>query len=611
MLILAPVVASLTLLALKERVSYVLLVSARVLVQLLDVFGLLAVGFFVSALGNSALGSDREFLGYQLPSFLRNDIQLIAVAILFFFLLKSILAVSLLRKTTVFLAQLEANYSSKMARHLFSGGLERLNRFSPGEQMFIASQSSQIAFGNMLFSGATLVVESSLFVFIFVTFLAIDWSTALVAAGYFLVLLVLFQTLISARVGRLGERMAKNAVRVNDSVVDLGSAFKEIAVYEKTEEFVSRFVKARTELSLDRGIHKFVMGTPRYLAEVALILGVVGLLAWKMSVQAPVDALAVSGVFLAGGLRLIGALLPIQNSLTDIRANRNQAQVAQEVIAEVNRDAISSFEVAEKETEAKNQFRLERDETFSCNGASFRYPNAAAPALENVSLVVKRGEFVALIGPSGAGKTTLANLLLGLHQPESGLVTFMGVSPTQARRIRPGAIGYVPQNPGLVSGTLATNVALENNSSKIDRPKVIASLEQANLGSLIAALPEGIDTSIGKQKSSLSGGQIQRLGIARALYSNPEAIILDEATSALDAESEAQIMSTLDRLRGEVSLVVIAHRLATVKNADRVILFENGRIAEQGSFDEVRRASPTLENYVRLMEIPPRSEEEG
>jgi ATP-binding cassette subfamily C protein len=220
----------------------------------------------------------------------------------------------------------------------------------------------------------------------------------------------------------------------------------------------------------------------------------------------------------------------------------------------------------------------------------------------NVNFTIEPGSQTALMGPSGAGKSTIADMLCLLISPTSGSV----FQVTNSSNLEPsvgGRVSYVPQKPGMISGTILENVALGAEPESVDRDEVISALESAHLGTLIKELPEGIDTSLGKLKDSLSGGQMQRLGLARAIYSKPNLLVMDEATSALDAESESEIQKTLEEMRGRVTVVVIAHRLNTIQHADKVILLEDGRVSDSGTFKELIARNPSVEKVVDLMRI--------
>jgi ATP-binding cassette subfamily C protein len=234
---------------------------------------------------------------------------------------------------------------------------------------------------------------------------------------------------------------------------------------------------------------------------------------------------------------------------------------------------------------------------------SFSYPDADNPAIRNASFQVQPGTQVALMGPSGAGKSTIADLLCTVLTPTGGRIVRTDSPNVADGSIELGRVGYVPQRPGLVSGTILENVALAENEDQVNREQALEALRLANLSDLIAELPDGIDTPLGKLQDGLSGGQMQRLGLARALYSKPGLLVMDEATSALDAESEAEIQKALDSMRGKVTVVLIAHRLNTIQHADKVILVEDGLVKDSGTFKELIARNPSVERVVDLMTV--------
>ena len=240
---------------------------------------------------------------------------------------------------------------------------------------------------------------------------------------------------------------------------------------------------------------------------------------------------------------------------------------------------------------------------MTAKNLTYHYPDTNQPAVQGVSFEIPGGAFVAFIGPSGAGKTTLADLILGLHTPTDGSVAVDGRAPEALRQAHPGLVSYVPQKPGMVSGTIAENIALGEDIKVIDWDRIDEVLLQAGLWDAVQALPKGARTNLGEQTDSLSGGQLQRLGIARALYPKPRLLVLDEATSALDAETEASITETLFTLRGEVTVAVIAHRLSTIQHADTVFVVEDGHISATGTLSQVRKQVPLIEKYVQLLRI--------
>jgi ATP-binding cassette subfamily C protein len=319
-----------------------------------------------------------------------------------------------------------------------------------------------------------------------------------------------------------------------------------------------------------------------------------------------VKSAATIGVFLSGGFRLTASLLPLQNALLTINAGLPSARTAHEIlelgkgpttIAQLRNTAIRESHDEQKRLSLNAPIGVElRDVSFS-------YPDADHLALKNASFEIQPGTQVALMGPSGAGKSTIADLLCGVLNPTSG--SLFRTDPTLSHDdfgIH-GRVSYVPQRPGLVSGTILENIALAENEEEISRDQALEALKLANLSELISELPNGLDTPLGKLQDGLSGGQMQRLGLARALYTKPGLLIMDEATSALDAESEAEIQQALDSMRGKVTVVLIAHRLNTIQHADKVILVQDGQVKDSGTFKELISRNPSVERVVDLMRV--------
>jgi ATP-binding cassette subfamily C protein len=383
---------------------------------------------------------------------------------------------------------------------------------------------------------------------------------------------------------------------------DFLGAFREITVFNKQDFFVKKFTEARSRVSFSGGMLTFLGGMPRYVVETALMLGVVIFVGYQFLTGQLASGLVTVGVFLTGGVRIMAALLPLQNAAAVAKNQVEQSAMAQRLLKEAREFAASR--------EAKSPTYTSTTDTASARvralsvrleNVTFKYPGSSGPALRNVTLTVESGQHVAIIGPSGAGKTTIVDMLLGLLEPSSGEVEISGIAPSVLTSTAPGLVSYVPQNPGLVTGTIAQNIALGIPREEIDFERVNSAVSAAFLVDFIAGLPEGIHTSVGKQGDALSGGQVQRLGLARALYEQPRLIILDEATSALDATSEAFIAQSLRNLGKDVTVIVIAHRLSTVQHSDVVYVVEDGAITSSGTFSKLRKTVPMVAEYVKLM----------
>ena len=580
------------------------LAVARILVNGLDVLGLVAIGVLGAMLASGLTGKEEATFGNFSVS-IESSASYFSVVILIavFFLAKSALSTALQRLIAYFLARVEAHHSNVIATYIFSGDLSRVRSLSRGETLFAVGGSSTAATVGLPMAGSAIFTEGILFVSIAIVFILVDWSTALVVSAYFMIVVAVFQLLINARLKSLGRSISKNNIEITNAIQDLSIAFREIVALSKRGFFLNRFKERRSQLARDTAAESFLYSLPRFVVESALMLGVLALIGWQFLRGDLSDGVVTTAVFLAGSFRMMAALLPLQNAVASIKSQGPQAELAQRLLAEARDEGItlenspdSNFERTPQPSEVLGYGVQVRNVTFS-------YPDGDDDVVKDVSLEIQPGAFAAIVGPSGAGKTTMVDLLLGMYPPDMGEILVDGQKPETVRLQLPGTISYVPQAPGLVSGTIAQNIALGVETGDIDEDAAWEALKKAQLAGYVESLPKGLHTDLGKQSDGLSGGQKQRLGLARALYTKPRLLVLDEATSAMDAKTEAGISSAIEALGNSTTVVVIAHRLSTIQHADVVFVMENGKISAKGTFAQVRKQVPLIEEYVRLMSI--------
>jgi ABC-type multidrug transport system fused ATPase/permease subunit len=297
----------------------------------------------------------------------------------------------------------------------------------------------------------------------------------------------------------------------------------------------------------------------------------------------------------------------MQASLSNIRGAAGTGAVTLELVSELDRaeagdsTAFISGAVSEELDASAHEGYMGFNPIVQLSDVSLGYPGAQNLALDSVTFDVEANQTVALVGSTGAGKSSLTDAILGVVIPDTGSVLISGVKPHEAIERWPGAMAYVPQDVAVLSGTVRENVALAIPAYFIDDSLVWEALERAQLSTFLQDSRDGLDTIVGENGVQLSGGQRQRLGIARALYSRPKLLVLDEATSALDAETERSITETLDSLAGDITLIVIAHRLATVRHFNQVIHLSNGQVTGHGTFEEVRSQVPEFNRQAELL----------
>jgi ABC-type multidrug transport system fused ATPase/permease subunit len=341
---------------------------------------------------------------------------------------------------------------------------------------------------------------------------------------------------------------------------------------------------------------QFMPNVIKYVVESAVVIGGVAIASAQFLLQDARHAVASLAVFLASGSRIAPAVMRLQQSAIQLRLGLGAARPTLEMM-----ERFSDFE-PNKYLDSTKSFDYEGfNPSIQLFEVSLKYPQSDGLALNKVSVSVNAGQSIAIVGPSGAGKTSLVDVLLGVLEPMSGSVKISGVSPNEASIQWPGVISYVPQDVKIVEGTFRENVALGYPLDLATDELVWSALSQAQLADVVAASPLGLDTQVGEGGAKLSGGQRQRLGIARALFTKPLLLVLDEATSALDGTTEFEITNSLQALVGNVTLITIAHRLSTVRQADQVIYLEDGEVLATGTFDEIRKRVPGFDKQAQLM----------
>jgi ATP-binding cassette subfamily C protein len=587
----------------KERTKYFGFLVARSLVAIFDLVGILAIGFLATSIALFVtLGSDTtrliEFGEFSIPAVTAQTLPIVAGTILALFLAKAVFSIFLTHQLAHFLAVIEARAARTVADKAFGTGLNQARLNSKEDIYFAVQAGSPAAFNSVLNSAGTIAAEGILFVLVIGTFMAVDPLSAVGTLAYFFLIALVIQFFIGNLMQKAGIRATEGVVAANIAIGDLSEALREATILGKKEFFFRKIYAARIKTSASSATQLTLGGMPRYIVETALMIAVALFVLWQSASGDIVKAAGTLGVFLSGGLRLTASLLPLQSALLTIKQSIPLADRALQFLGKEDKyrhdPKSNAVEAADRTNEAAGVI---------LEGVSFRYPNSQENSVSGVSLRVKPGQQVALIGPSGAGKSTIADLILGLLEPTEGRVMVAGDEPRKIILRNPGRLSYVPQRPGIISGTVAQNIALGADEGNLDTERLESAITASHLKFVLDGLPDGINTNLGKRKDELSGGQLQRIGLARALYPRPGLLVMDEATSALDAESENEINKALDEMRGAVTVILIAHRLNTVQRSDMVFLVEEGKITAAGTFPELLQSNETVQNLAKLMSV--------
>ncbi len=587
----------------EERLKYFAYLGLRAFVAVFDLIGILAIGFLATSIALFVtLGSDAsrviEFGGLVIPAVNAQSLPVVATLILSLFIFKAIISIALTRQLAYFLASVEARASRIVADRAFGDDLEEARRFSRDEVYFAVQSGSPAAFNYVLNSVGTIAAEGLLFVFVIASFLVVDPLSALGALAYFGLIAAVIQFFIGHKLQSASVRVTEGSIAGNQAIGDFSEVLREATVLGKKAHFLDRIFDARTRTASSLASQQTLSGMPRYIVETSLIIAVALFVLLQAASGDIVSAAGTVGIFLSGGLRLTASLLPLQSAMLSIKQAIPIAKKALNLIDEVQASSASS-EISSK---AKHPDEFQAAGVLVDN-VSFKYPDSREWAVKEINVNISPGQQVALIGPSGAGKSTIADLILGLLNPTEGVVSVAGSEPSRIILESPGRLAYVPQRPGIISGTIADNIALGVPQHEVDFVGLRLAIDSAHLTQVIENLPDGVNTDVGKRKDELSGGQLQRIGLARALFSNPGLLIMDEATSALDAESENEINKALDEMRGKVTVILIAHRLNTAQRSDLVFLVEDGQITASGTFPELLKSNKTVQKLADLMAI--------
>lgn len=576
--------------------------TIRALVSVLDLIGILAIGFLATSIALFVtLGSSAnrviEFAGLALPAITAQTLPAIATGILVLFVFKALISILLTRALALFLAKIEARAAKQAAKTAFGEGLADARKFSREEIYFAVQSGSPAAFNYILNSTGTIVAEGLLFVLVIGAFFAVDPFSALGAVVYFGGIALVIQLFLGRLMHTAAKRNTDGIIEGNSVIGDLSEVLREATILQKRDFFLERLFEARIKAASSFASQFVLSGMPRYIVETALIIAVAVFVLVQSATGDLVSAAGIVGVFLSGGLRLTASLLPLQSALLTIKQMIPQANKALDLLV------LPELDASNRDLETDAASKKFGPMSIQLKNVSFSYPAATRNSVTDVSFGVEAGQQVALIGPSGAGKSTLADLITGLLEPTNGEVSVDHMNPKDVIRSLPGRIAYVPQKPGIVSGTILENIALGVPIHAVNHEFLNQAIQDSQLASVINQLPDAVNTDLGKRRDELSGGQLQRIGLARALYSQPGLLIMDEATSALDADSENEINKALDAMRGKLTVILIAHRLNTVQKSDKVFLVELGKITASGTFPELLQKSGTVQLLAKLMTI--------
>lgn len=580
------------------RRRFYLALSGSVLLSLADVAGVLAILPLMQLLTGSPqdegiLGTVSSILGNPSPT----KLAIFLAAFTFgAFAFKGVATLVFKWWLLGFVAEQEAVTSTRILRYYLQApyGLH-LKRNSADLLRALIDACRNVYTGQIFVGVISIVSEFFTLMVVAGVLVVLVPGPALVLIFYFAVVGLLLYLLVRPMTARAGQQMLDSYSVIYREAMQAIGGVKEIKIRHKVRYFLESYRRGRDELAAAERRAAFFGELPRYILEVVFIFGI-GITVIVVFASTPsVEAVAVLAILAAAGFRLLPSAVRLLAAMNVVRFGRPSF------------DLLVTELVAAKELEQQAPpavvpvaARIELQNAVQVEDVVFRYEDQVEPAVAGVTLSIPVGQAVGLVGPSGSGKSTLIDILLGLQPPAAGRVTVDGVDVASVLPAWQQSLGLVPQDVYLLDSTLRENIAFGERPEAIDDARLAEAVTAAQLDDVVAGLPEGLGTRVGERGVRLSGGQRQRIGIARALYGQPALMLLDEATSALDNDTERRISETIKSLHGKVTIVLVAHRLSTVRHCDVIVFLREGKVAATGTFEELAASD---EDFARLVEL--------
>jgi len=594
---------SLRVLTRASRIRIIAVSIIQVLVSLLDLAGVALIGVLgaltvtgvQSRQPGNKVKSILDFFGIgNLP--LQSQAAVLGGIAVALFISRTLLTILFTKRTIAFLSRQGAYLGSSLVKRILSQPLTYLQTRSSQDFVYLTTIGANSVTIGMIGTLITLLADASLLIVMGVGLFVFNPLIAVETIVIFTVIAFILYVLLQNRARVLSEEQYKYSVAGNEKLLASLNSYREILIRNRRDYYASENEEIRTRLARIYAETTFMPNISKYAIEITVVLGSFVITGVQFLLQDATHAIATLTVFLAAGSRIAPAVLRVQQGAIQIKGSVGSAGPTLDLWDELA-DSLplppSASHVDYVHEGFSGHIRLEN--------VALQYPNTNSFALKNVALEILPGTLVALVGPSGAGKTSLADVLLGAVTPTEGQILISGLSPAECIVNWPGALAYVPQDVIISNSTIRENVSMGFSNDSVEESYVLDALEIAQLRDFALSLNQGLDTPVGERGAQISGGQRQRLGIARAMFTKPKLLVLDEATSALDGETESLISKAINSLKGSVTVVLIAHRLSTVREADMVVYMDQGRIVARGSFEEVRRAVPDFDRQAQLM----------
>ena len=587
----------------KDRLKLFLTTIIQIFLSIFDLVGLVLIGLLgtviISGFQSSSIGNREAYiLGlFSLETMnIQSRVAVLGLLIAVIFSTKTICSIYLTKKSLYFVSRRGAYLSSKLVTLIFSNSITKYSKFSHQEIIYCISTGIANLTTGVLANLVIVISDIALLIVLFLGLLLINPIVSISSLFMFSIAAYAINRIMKLHFFALGVEESDLAIESKDKTFEILNTYREATVRNTRLNYISKIQDQRFKLAEIQALRNYIPRLNKYLIEITMISGILLVAGLQFIINDAAEAISNLAIFLAAATRVAPAVLRIQQGIISIQSGLGNSKKTIEIIEHLSK---STSEVVNGNSPdfVYNDFKP----TISIKNLEFSYSLMGAPVLEGLNLEILPGEQIAVVGSSGAGKTTLVDLILGIHSPTKGKVTVSGRDPLASISAWPGAIAYVPQDIFVVNGSVWENVTLGFNID-VSREKLVwDALILARADKLVRDLPDGLLSKIGESGYKLSGGEKQRIGIARALFTKPKLLILDEATSALDADTEMDVTDAIKSLKGNTTTVMIAHRLSSVRNADKVVFMSGGKIKSIGTFNEVRDQVPDFDKQANLM----------
>jgi ABC-type multidrug transport system fused ATPase/permease subunit len=496
---------------------------------------------------------------------------------------RTLVSIWLIRRTFHYLSKLSVNISANLANRVLNLPFNQVREFESQNVAYALTTGVERVTLGVIGTAVSVIGDMTLVLILMFGLSIFNPLLTLFTAAYFILVAYSIHRLSNERSKLISRNIASLVVAINSKIIEALVNIKDITVRGRRNYYVEEVKRNRQESSRFTSELAFMPFIGKYILESAIIIGALLLVASQLATSDSAKALSTLAVFLASSSRIAPAVLRVQQGLLNISTSFGLCDLTLTL-----HERVQSISLNENPKEFQIPRLSKNEPRILVENLSWRFESGSPPLFSDLNLTIDSKEFVAIIGPTGSGKSTLLDLLMGLRTPESGVVRIGGFDPSELIDAYPGTIGYVPQNIILVNGSILENLLLGFSADEVKQADIEFALVNSAMKGFIDSLPNGLMTQLGEWGEKISGGQKQRLGIARALISRPQVLFLDEPTSALDAVTESEFMDCLLNLRDKMTIIMVAHRLTTIRAADKLIYLSNGTILARGTFEEVR-----------------------